>query len=189
MGVTSIAGLGRSTRNRLKPRVRFGAFSMGVVLVTKTIPLARSAPEMKVLRPLTTYPSPSFTAKVCVFRVLVPASGSVKAKQNSMPLAIFGRYFSFWLSFPCLAMEKPPKTEVKQRNHVPASPQLSEVRVSIASIMSNIPMPPPPYFSGMGKPTKPASTKAFQKSSGNVCVLSFSRQYSGPKSLAISEAA
>ncbi len=159
--------MGRSTRNRLNPKVLLETSSKGVVLVSSTIPFARSAPEMNIFCPLITYSSPSFTAIVLVFRVFVPASASVKAKQNSIPSAIFGRYFSFCPSSPCFTIVKPPKTEVKHRNHSPANPQPSEVRVSMVKIISNIPSPPPPYFSGIITLGKPASIKVLQKSSGN----------------------
>ena len=111
-----------------------------------------SAPEVKILAPLTTYSSPSRTARVRSEARSVPASGSVypMAKLSS-PARILGRKNDFCSPVPKRMMVGPTVLMVTKGNGAPARRVSSKkMNWSVAG------RPCPPYSVGHPMPSQPS---------------------------------
>ena len=92
MRVASRPKLSVSRMKREMPSRLSVTRSAGVVRATTSMWWASSTPVMKVFWPRSTQRSPSRRARVWMWKLLLPASGSVMAKQNlSRPAASGGR--------------------------------------------------------------------------------------------------
>ncbi len=119
---------------------------------------------MKTLLPVISYASPRRSARVVIRKVLLPASGSVTAKQSfSFPVAMAGRNRCFTASEPFRRMQTasiPVRTSSVLAGR-PAPDSSSSPRARARS-----PSPEPPYASGIRLPISPSSASACQSSGG-----------------------
>ncbi len=112
------------------------------------------------LAPVTTYSSPSRTARVRIEVVSVPASGSVTPNATcSSPVATRGRTSAASSGDPYRRTGSIPKID----RWTAEQPFIAAPDAAISSSMidaSVMPRPPPPYSSGMAMPTQPPSASA-----------------------------
>jgi len=92
--------------------------------------------------------------------VSVPASGSVTANETCRsPLAARGRNRRFSSSVPCSMIDSKPKMPMWTVVH-PFMPA-PEAAISCSTIAASVtPRPPPPYSSGIVRPSHPPRTIA-----------------------------
>ena len=119
-----------------------------------------SAFVVQILRPwMRQPPLPSGSARVLMRPVSVPASGSVTPNATwSSPAAARGRNVSFKRSFPNFTTGFSPKTVRCTAEQPFMAAPLAAISWSITAA-SEIPRPPPPYSSGMARPSQPPSAR------------------------------
>ena len=121
---------------------------------------ATCALVFQILRPRMRQPPSTGVARVEMFVVSVPASGSVTPNDTCRsPAATCGRYVAFIASEPWWTTGFMPNTD----RWIAEQPfrQAPDAAISSSRIdASVIPAPPPPYSSGMAMPTHPPSAKA-----------------------------
>ena len=136
----------------IPPRARFSlSVKANTVATSATSPLV-----MKCLRPFSTQPVSVRSAVVLMFAASDPASGSLRAKQPvHSPLARRGRYFCFCFSVPSMRMPWEPIpvfVPTRDRKHALVLESSSYTRHS-----PSVPIPIPPYSSGIESPKRPSS--------------------------------
>ena len=135
---------------------------------------ASRAPEMNTFWPLSTHSSPSRVARLLMLKLLVPALGSVIAKQSfTEPSQVGVTNFLICSGVPWRTIGTRPRP-VTTRNSVGTPPSAS---ASASATISTTPPPLPPNFSGTERPSRPYSPIAFHMSSGNTSLSMHSRMY------------
>jgi hypothetical protein len=142
-------------------RPRCALPSRGEVRTSRNIRSASWALVIHTFLPETSQPPSTLRAWVVRLSVSVPASGSVTAKETCRsPETARGRNRCLRLSLPCRISGSKPKMPMwtAEQPDMPA-PDAEISRSTMAA--SCTPSPPPPYSSGMLRPSQPASATAW----------------------------
>ncbi len=132
---------------------------------------ATAPPVFHFFSPLSTYTSPSRSARVFIDPASDPASFSDSPKAISFsPAAIPGSQRSFCSSVPPTRIGNEPSALTAKPTPIP--PQARE-NSSTTMQRSSTPPPIPPYSSGIQTPDSPASRIAFCTSQGYSCASSY----------------
>ncbi len=153
-----------STMKTEIPSVFFSTCSIGVVRASSTIRSECSARDVQIFWPLTTQPFAVRSARVVIFVVSDPASGSVtpNACSRSSPDAIRGSHCCFCASLPCRSNVPITYICAWQAPGLPPDALISS-RIVLAA---PIPSPDPPYCSGISAASQPCSVSARTNSVG-----------------------
>src|ERR1700722_4095253 len=164
-----------SNRNTDRPSVRSATSASGVVRASSTIRSECSAREVQIFCPLTTQPSPRRSARVLIWVVSEPASGSVTANacRRSSPEAIEGSQRRFCSGEPW--RNSVPIVYIWAW-HAPALAPDAQISSRIALAVATV-RPEPPYSSGISAASPPCAVSAATNSLGYPSGSS-ARQYS-----------
>ncbi len=142
------------------PSVGFTHSSRGVVRTSSRHISQNGAFVVHTLAPVTTYSSPSRTARVRMEVVSVPASGSVTPNAMwSSPDATRGSTWATSSGEPWRRTGSRPKIDRWMAEH----PFMAAPDAAISSSITDasvMPWPPPPNSSGMAMPTHPPAASA-----------------------------
>ena len=142
------------------PSVRLAPGSRGLVRQSSSIRSASSALVIHTFLPVTDQPPSTFLANVEMLVVSVPASGSVTANDVCRsPVTTRGRKRCFRSSEPCWMIGSNPKMPMCTALQPPMPAPDAEISCSTMAA-SVTPRPPPPYSSGMVRPSQPPSATA-----------------------------
>ena len=130
--------------------------SLSPVRAMRSTTCDSSAFDVQILRPwIFQPPLPSGSARVEMRPVSVPASGSVTPNATcSSPAAARGRNVSRKRSLPNFTTGLSPNTVRCTAEHPFIAAPLAAISWSITAA-SVMPRPPPPYSSGIARPTQP----------------------------------
>src|SRR5262245_2284672 len=147
--------------------------SAGPVLANTQYQSACTTPDIQHLVPLSTQSSPSTTALVRIPTTSLPACGSDNPKPaRSRPSATARTYRCRCSSLPAIRTG-PVGSRVRSSMSAAVFEYLATS--SIASVRPRIPAPPPPYSSGITRPSSPASRNTSKTSCGYVASVSMAR--------------